>query len=34
MHGNDLCHIQCYMGHASVAMYPTLTGYGLIQLSG
>jgi hypothetical protein len=34
MHGNDLYHIKCYMGHASVAMHPTLVGYVLVWLSG
>jgi hypothetical protein len=33
MRSNDLCHIYCYMGHASVATRPTLVGYGLVQLS-
>jgi hypothetical protein len=26
MHGKDLCHVRCYMGHAFVAMHPMLTG--------
>jgi hypothetical protein len=26
MRSNDLCHIQCYTGHASTAMHPTLEG--------
>jgi hypothetical protein len=26
MHGNHLCHVRCYMGHASVATHPTLGG--------
>jgi hypothetical protein len=26
MRSNDLCHIQCYTGHASAAMHPTLEG--------
>jgi hypothetical protein len=34
MRGNDLCHMQRYMGHASAAMHPTLMGYGLVRLSG
>jgi hypothetical protein len=34
MHGNDLSHVWCFMGHASVAMHPMLVGYGLVRLSG
>jgi hypothetical protein len=24
MCGNDLCHVRCYIGYASVAMHPML----------
>jgi hypothetical protein len=34
MHGNDLCHVRCYMGYASAAAHLTLTGYDLIWLNG